>query len=188
MGPVAYMNTIRFESKHKVFKDFIHSSKNFKNLCKTLAIRHQQNIAMSNFSYKDEISFGYRCAVTIDDCEDDDDLVRIVQSNESVFETKHFICNDYKYRKNMFILSPKGLMQIKKILLISNKCSFLCLHHELLEYVPFLNSYRITLKLPLKTDLIKFEELHFPKPYERKFVNNDQFILAETLKIKKYII
>lgn len=87
----------------------------------------------------------------------------------------------------MFILSPKGLMQIKKILLISNKCLFLCLQHELLEYVPFFNSYRITLKLPPKTDLIKFEELHFPKPYERKLVNNDQFILAETLEIKKYI-
>lgn len=87
----------------------------------------------------------------------------------------------------MFILSPKGLMQIKKILLIGNKCSFLCLHHELLEYLPFFNSYRITIKLPLRTDLIQFEELHFPKPYERKLVNNDQLILGETLEIKKYI-
>lgn len=99
MGPTVYMNTIRFESKHKVFKDLIHSSRNFKNLCKTLAIRHQQNMAISSFSYKDEISFGYRCVVTIDDCEDDDDLVRIVQSNESVFETKHFFCNDTDIEK-----------------------------------------------------------------------------------------
>lgn len=61
MGPIAYMNTQRFESKHKVFKQIISRSPNFINTCKTLAIRHQQHISMSDFGLEDDISCGVNC-------------------------------------------------------------------------------------------------------------------------------
>lgn len=42
IGPLLYMWSMRFEAKHKLFKDYF---KNFKNLTKSLAKRHQMAIA-----------------------------------------------------------------------------------------------------------------------------------------------
>jgi hypothetical protein len=40
-GPLVQYNTLRFESKHAFFKHIIHDCKNFKNVTKMLAMRHQ---------------------------------------------------------------------------------------------------------------------------------------------------
>lgn len=58
MGPVYPMNMLRFESKHKKFKDIRHTNQNFINIHKTLAIRHQEMAAFREFSYKDKILCG----------------------------------------------------------------------------------------------------------------------------------
>lgn len=42
IGPLLYMWSMRFEAKHKVFKDYF---KNFKNITKSLAKKHQMAIA-----------------------------------------------------------------------------------------------------------------------------------------------
>jgi hypothetical protein len=40
-GPLIRFSTLRFEAKHSYFKDCARKLKNFVNLCKTLAVRHQ---------------------------------------------------------------------------------------------------------------------------------------------------
>lgn len=42
MGPLLGISSMRFEAKHGYFKNLVHSTKNFKSLCKTLAYRHQE--------------------------------------------------------------------------------------------------------------------------------------------------
>lgn len=44
-GPLRDMWTMRFEGKHKVFKQVIRDTKNFKNVPQTLAVRHQRLLA-----------------------------------------------------------------------------------------------------------------------------------------------
>lgn len=44
-GPLRDMWTMRFEGKHKFFKQVIHNTKNFKNVPQTLAVRHQRMMA-----------------------------------------------------------------------------------------------------------------------------------------------
>lgn len=44
MGPVRHFWTMRFESKHGYLKDLSKKLKNYKNICKTLAYRHQQEM------------------------------------------------------------------------------------------------------------------------------------------------
>lgn len=41
LGPLIRLWTLRFESKHKYFKQCIHNLHNFKNVCKTASDRHQ---------------------------------------------------------------------------------------------------------------------------------------------------
>lgn len=52
-GPLRDVWTMRFEGKHKLFKQVIRSTKNFKNVTQTLAIRHQRLMAY----YVDSPSF-----------------------------------------------------------------------------------------------------------------------------------
>lgn len=40
-GPLIHMQTLRFEGKHNYFKELVYRSKNRKNMCKSLAERHQ---------------------------------------------------------------------------------------------------------------------------------------------------
>lgn len=41
-GPLIWFWCMRFESKHNYFKDLAHRVKNFKNIPKTMAERHQE--------------------------------------------------------------------------------------------------------------------------------------------------
>lgn len=47
MGPIKFLWTLRFEGKHKYFKDLIDEYKNYKNLIETLAAQHQRMIHYS---------------------------------------------------------------------------------------------------------------------------------------------
>lgn len=49
MGPTVHQNTIRFEGKHKILKDILSRMRNFQNPCKSIAVRHQQHISISDF-------------------------------------------------------------------------------------------------------------------------------------------
>ena len=44
-GPLSATWTARYESKHRDFKNFSESAKNFKNLLKTLAVKNQKKLA-----------------------------------------------------------------------------------------------------------------------------------------------
>lgn len=96
MGPVIHMNMIRYESKHKTFKEIIHRSPNFQNVCKTLAIRHQQHAVMSAANYHDIISAGRKFFLHENDFDEEMNLIRPNQDNESIFETEYFCCNGFK--------------------------------------------------------------------------------------------
>lgn len=44
-GPLLHVWTMRFEAKHRFFKRVVHDVQNFKNILKTMAIRHQHMMA-----------------------------------------------------------------------------------------------------------------------------------------------
>lgn len=44
-GPLLHVWTTRFEGKHRFFKRMVHDAQNFKNILKTLVVRHQQMMA-----------------------------------------------------------------------------------------------------------------------------------------------
>lgn len=47
-GPLLHLQTLRFESKHNYFKELVCRSKNRKNMCKSLAERHQYYMSSYN--------------------------------------------------------------------------------------------------------------------------------------------
>nr|XP_012220641.1 PREDICTED: uncharacterized protein LOC105671240 [Linepithema humile] len=66
MGPPRHFWTMRFESKHNYLKDLSNKLKNFKNVCKTLAFRHQQDMLFkwNNCNIFELFPFLKKCNVT----------------------------------------------------------------------------------------------------------------------------
>lgn len=58
MRPLKHMSMMRFESKHKTFKDFGKKNNNFLNINKSLAMKHQQLMSRCGMSYDQQISCG----------------------------------------------------------------------------------------------------------------------------------
>lgn len=55
MGPLIHLIMMRFEAKHQQIKRLLGDNRNFRNINKTLAIKHQQAACTTEFSYKNEI-------------------------------------------------------------------------------------------------------------------------------------
>lgn len=52
VGPLVYFNMLRFESKHKQLKDLVLYTRNYKNINKIMAVKHQQFLSIKGFTYK----------------------------------------------------------------------------------------------------------------------------------------
>lgn len=185
MGPVIHQNTIRYEGKHKTFKDMISRIQNFQNPCKVLAIRHQQHISISDFGIKDIVSCGTKHPLTINDCNEDENLIAILNSYDAKIHVTKYLCfNEFKYKKGVFIMSD-DLFEIKNVLIIKDEFHFYCDEYEIKEFDSFFHAYKIVLRQPIKTKLVPLQSLEVKKPLEMKIVAGERFLLAETLDIRK---
>lgn len=185
MGPVVHQNTIRFEGKHKTLKQIINRMHNFQNPCKTIAVRHQQHISISDFGISDLVSYGSKQPLKISNCIEDENLFTIVNSyDNTIYETKYLCINDFQYRKHSLVICD-ALFQIKNILIINGEFYFYCEEYELKEFNSFLHAYKIVLQQPLKQSLLELKSLTVKKPFELKIVSGENFVFAETLDIRK---
>lgn len=55
MGPIINFWVMRMEAKHQYFKHIAHETKNFINLKKTMANKHQEFVFHNGYTYKDEV-------------------------------------------------------------------------------------------------------------------------------------
>lgn len=156
MGPVVHMNTMRYESKHKVLKRIVQQSPNFENICKTIAYRHQQEISITDFGLRDEITCGIKQSLTTHSCGEDEYLLNILRSNDSIHEMKYLRLNNYIYKKEFFIINTGDIFEIQRILVIDEEFYLYCLQYELTEFVSFYNAYKIASKLPSQKKTYSF--------------------------------
>lgn len=185
MGPVAHMNVQRFESKHKVFKKIISRSPCFANVCKMLAVRHQQHMSISDFGLNDEISSGIKRLITAENCDGADELLVSFLTNRVVHETKYMCFNNYKYKKNIIIIDSATILKIEKILLLDEEFYFYCTVYNMGEFDSFLYAYHIYSKEPRENKIVKFDELSRKNTHERRIVEGCEYIIACTLDITK---
>lgn len=111
MGPVIHMWTMRYEGKHRYFTRNL--SQNFVNVCKTLAVRHQQMISIiwSQSNFQSDIKKGKQ---TLFSAETDltNHLLKPLYSLT-------YLESEYHYKKGFFILNQavnEDLVHFYKIL------------------------------------------------------------------------
>lgn len=188
IGPVINVWTMRDEAKHKIFTTWGRQTNNFVNLTKTLAVKHQQQVCDSGFTYSNDIQLsknkeiGWEIAnkISLDslgDCE--------------LFENDFFYYNSYEYRQGLFIVHNNHFFHIDHILSDGQKIFwFVCVPFKVIKFNDFCNSFEIEKSSEQENvfEIIKFSDLENKASYEKKYLQGQYHIIADTLDLRKEII
>lgn len=186
-GPVKNMWMMRFESKHKYFTDRAKKTNNFKNITKTLAIDHQQNMLNYENSFRDKFSHALEKQLT------DTDLIYQITSNnlkkDNLVMINFLKFNGVEYRGGFIITQHGSFYEISYILknIDNDEFLFVCISCVVEGFDEFSNSFRISKNNNTSANLkmISLQSLRNKRTYERVYYQNLVFIKAETLDLRK---
>lgn len=186
VGPLVYMSTIRYEAKHQAFKRISRKTNNFRNICKTLATKHQQLMCTQGFSICNEVKhtkvkrIDLKTVIEYQNC-----LAEMFPSLEELTEIDWLQYNGIEYKENILIIQCGSLYAIQRIFIFHEKYYFLCIPYEILYLDTFLNSYQVKKKCDSTHVLFGLNDLKYKKSYETKLMGFKEFIIEEDLDIRK---
>lgn len=150
-GPLVHLWTIRFEGKHCFFKHVVQDTKNFKNVLKTLATRHQHMVAYylsapSFFKPHQQTTNVSSVSVALLP-EVAKEHIKQKTDSSMIYSTSNIVIHGTKYNIGMFVSVGQegGLPQfskIEQILLVNNDVTLLCRAHKSC-YIEHLRSYEL---------------------------------------------
>lgn len=184
-GPLVHMNMTRYESKHKVFKDYANRTHNFKNINMTLAAKHQEQLCINGFTYVDNVEMGMEVPLDSSITSQHENLFMGIFGNEvaHIKEIKSLCINNYEFRKKLLILHDTSMYQIQNVLIIASRYYFLCKRFDVVTFNSFLNSFEI--KESTMYILVELGDLENMRTYEIKFIGSDSYVVADTLELRK---
>lgn len=193
MGPVIHQWTKRMEGKHQYFKTIVRSTNNFKNLNKTLALRHQEYFAFEAYNLRDSIivpdtSIPFECCPGFEkfDLEFANDCKhKAILTGANI---KYLNVNQFKYKPKLLICTKNKFLEIEYILSAENSYFFLCSSSFVYKrYDKFSNSIEL-IKLEEDFNIVEFNELTIIRPFEIKFIEEKFFVLTDGLDIYKIMV
>lgn len=189
MGPIAHMNMMRFESKHKSLKNIAQRGKNFINITKTLSVQCQAELVFNGFTYCDQIDCGkiFRIDALKLTKHEQEIIGEILIENEMLCEIEWLKCNNFTYRKGCAILHDNSFFEVDRILVLHDKYFFLCSKYQFRQFCSFTNSLIVEKSFNSIQSLISFNQLIFKKPYDINIFEKKCFIFAETLDVCQVI-
>lgn len=154
-GPLVNCWTLRFEGKHNYFKEFGHMLKNRKNVCKSLAVRHQfmQSIYHANTNYLDATNIETFCgkltSVALFLKEIQDLLIPLLGDQQKVYECSSVKCNGVLYSSGSCIIdhycgSTPQFQKIEDCVIIENVAYLVCQQLQTLEFSAHYHSYIVS--------------------------------------------
>lgn len=185
IGPTNNYWMMRMEAKHKFFTDCVNRSRNFTNITKTLATKHQQKMSRISLKYGDQIEESHKIVLK------ESDLISrynelIGDTDPVLYKMKFTKFNGIEYRNGLMLTKDQQIFEIKNI--ISNgKGSFIfeCLVYKVKNFNFSCNSYEIEKEeSALDSILLSINALDNKKCYERIFCRDSMFIKAETLDLR----
>lgn len=187
MGPLVHMGMMRFESKHKFFKNIARGVNNFMNINKTLAITHQQfQCRQSDDTYTDILQNGRLLRFEEDIFNNHKDLLNDIFNCDVVYNrVRWFRCNNYLYKNGLIIIHQSKLYEICEILIVNEERHFICVDIDASGLDEYLNSLKIIQSDPKTYSLIHFKDLLLKSTYEKKRYNGEYYIIATNLELQK---
>lgn len=138
MGPIVHMSMLRWEAKHQQLKKSIKGNMNFRNINKTIAMKHQKE--QSNNFYKDDIVTG-RMKLVSDDMPFFNEYFS--DDNNEIFQTNFLRFNNAEFIHNLLFIYDSQIFQIKNIFALKQKYFLFGQKFEVIGFDEFLNSLEI---------------------------------------------
>lgn len=187
MGPFVDSTMAHYEAKHSVFKNIARKTKNFVNIAKSLAEKHQQIMCGNVHSFKDEISVSPKSYPLTKCCEFAKYRNHLIAfDNISDYVVVDFVkVNGYVYRKGIMLVENFKVFEIIYVLRYQNEYYFLCQSYDFMKYEIPLHSIKIK-KTEISETNIKFfkiSDLKNNQPFEKKLCNNFIYLYVENLSI-----
>lgn len=201
MGPVKFLQMMRGDAKHQPFTQYAKRCRNYVNICKTLADRHQEVLAAKwakNNTYCDNVVISKKKCKVVDiknklACKIQTHfkiLLDFFENIDQVMIIDFLVINSFRFSNELFIIHLDEMHQIEAVLKCNNLFVFLCTKFTTEKFYKFSNSFEI--KKTTETLLIRFEELKCKRTYEKKSCNDKTQIIAEDLDMvpvyAKYIV
>lgn len=154
-GPLVNCWTLRFESKHSYFKDVTYRLKNKKNICKTLAVRHEFYQAMfrsrPNFLEGEKLNSSGGSMIQISLLlKEVQELVKPLTKISSIFQTKVINIDGVTYCVGSAVMIQNlqsdfciQFAVIESFFLVGGATFILAKPYRVLEYITHLHAYNI---------------------------------------------
>lgn len=185
MGPIVFFWVMRMESKHQFFKRIAQRTKNFINLKKTMALQHQENMAIDGPSFSNEIIVSKK--TTLFGCCNEHDKYKHLIDRVGMISDNTIVVNSVeidgvKYKAGYIVENRKTLCLIEYVVKYENRFWLLCSHsYNIEKYDSFLNSFLIRKIEDLSIfDLNESENLSVS---EVKYLQTDCYIVVENLNL-----
>lgn len=190
-GPLVHINMFRFESKHKQLKDFTEGCKNFRNINKTIATRHQQWSTEQGFTYKDKITHSTLFPIKKEFLSQNKEFFDQFQLQiEHIHEITTFEFNSFKYFKNIFVTFKKTVFEIQTIFFDckTQLAYFLCKKFKIISFEKYLNSFQVEEDYEVGNTMVCFDSIDNIKPYSCVDIDSRHFIVSDTLDLRNSLL
>lgn len=111
------------------------------------------------------------------------DIAEVSDSNV-MYDIKWLQYNSFKFRPGLSILHNTLLYEIEKIMILNDEYHLLCFQYESVNFDTFLNSLKVKKVEPKQFVFIKFDSLQKKILYEKKILNGDLYVIADTLDLE----
>lgn len=182
MGPLIHLIMMRFEAEHQQIKILLGDNRNFRNINKTLAMKHQQVAVTTEFSYKDEIQ---TAKVNPVDFEISEKLKIEMNINVHACETEYLRINNYEYKPNLLFIHETCPYQIKKVLLVENNFVLYAKKSKVGEFNSFLNCFEIELIESENEIFINVNDSANKKTFDLYALNGKNYVMGATIELNK---
>lgn len=186
MGPVIYLWTMRYESKHKNFTDMSRMTSNYINIPKSFSVKHQIQLSVKNDNFTDTV----RASKTVYDITKTKDYNHFslnllsLNDNDQLVGLKFVFINSNEYRKGLMIFDQKKVYEIMHVLLKVNVYLLVCQPYITLNFNSDFNSIEIKKEEDiLNYQIIDINKLNDKKTYDKVIACGKQFIYADTLDV-----
>lgn len=186
IGPLIHSWMMRFESKHKMFTDFVHLTYNFKNLPLTLAKRHQAR-ACAERSVAFKIRFepsktSYELKKYADFIDYQPELLQMMNNDIEKIKGLQFLHHgSLEFRRGLFLIENGKIFEIAHVTFRDSKYFILCQKYKINKFDASLNSIEIA-KIK-QTQVLDVTDINSNKSYDKIVHDGKSYIIADTLEV-----
>lgn len=184
MGPAIFTCTMRSEAKHQELKSTAQKTKNFINLTKTIAEKHQQLLSLRDNRYCDQIEPG-KATESFEASDEYEEykpcFTNTLVGNEMLI--KSLKVNDSIFRTGLLVIFESTFHEINQILQSSNSYWLLCANSfRVVERDSFCNSL-ILEEDSLKNCALNINQILNMKLFQKVFIQGKIHVVSDTLDL-----